>query len=217
MRRLRHPRRIEWKHLIGLAIIAVCRLWMRPQIQQLPARHRGARHYRFPDSDHRAEVAVVATSPQSVWLIPLEPVCRLPPRPIPSRREVRSPVEGQVSADELECRKHAGPSSGFPALTVLMHIEGDRCTIDRLKVTSAQIRAGRALLNWTVRDLADRAGVHRNTITRSETDATGPGHATGAIQRALESAGVIFVNENGDGPGVRLRKPSPESADGLSR
>jgi hypothetical protein len=27
-----------------------------------------------------------------------------------------------------------------------------------------------------------------------------------AIRRALEKAGVIFVEENGDGPGVRLRK-----------
>lgn len=71
-------------------------------------------------------------------------------------------------------------------------------------VTSAQIRAGRALLNWTVRDLADRAGVHRNTVTRAETDATGPGHATAAIRTALEAAGVEFTN--GDAPGVRLRK-----------
>lgn len=73
-------------------------------------------------------------------------------------------------------------------------------------VTSAQIRAARGLLNWTVRDLADRAGVHRNTVTRAETDATGPGHAVSAIQRAFEEAGVLFVAENGEGPGVRLRK-----------
>lgn len=73
-------------------------------------------------------------------------------------------------------------------------------------VTSAQIRAARGLLNWTVRDLAEKSGVHRNTITRAETDATGPGHATAAIRAALEAAGVIFVAENGEGPGVRLRK-----------
>ena len=73
-------------------------------------------------------------------------------------------------------------------------------------VTSAQIRAARGLLNWTVRDLAERSGVHRNTITRSETDATGPGHATTSIRAALESAGVVFIAENGGGAGVRLRK-----------
>ncbi len=73
-------------------------------------------------------------------------------------------------------------------------------------VTSAQIRAARALLNWTVRDLAANAGVHRNTVTRAETDATGPGHATAAIRTALERAGVVFLEENGNGPGVALRK-----------
>ncbi|WP_370302483.1 helix-turn-helix domain-containing protein [Pseudooceanicola sp.] len=73
-------------------------------------------------------------------------------------------------------------------------------------VTSAQIRAARGLLNWTVRDLAEKAGVHRNTVTRAETDATGPGHATGAILSAFEAAGVEFIPENGGGAGVRLRR-----------
>jgi transcriptional regulator with XRE-family HTH domain len=73
-------------------------------------------------------------------------------------------------------------------------------------VTSAQLRAARSLLNWTVRDLAEKAGVHRNTITRAETEATGQGHAVAQMVRTLESAGVIFVEENGEGPGVRLRK-----------
>jgi len=74
-------------------------------------------------------------------------------------------------------------------------------------VTSAQIRAARGLLNWTVRDLADRSGVHRNTITRIETGITGSGHATIAVQHALEAAGVIFIDQDRDGPGVRLRGP----------
>lgn len=73
-------------------------------------------------------------------------------------------------------------------------------------VTSAQIRAARGLLNWTVRDLAEKSGVHRNTVTRIENDATEGGYSIGAIQLALESAGVIFVAENGEGPGVRLKK-----------
>ena len=72
-------------------------------------------------------------------------------------------------------------------------------------VTSAQIRAARALLDWSVRDLAAKAGVHRNTVTRTETDETGPGHAIAAIRAALEAAGVEFIAENGGGPGVRLR------------
>lgn len=73
-------------------------------------------------------------------------------------------------------------------------------------VTSAQLRAARGLLNWTVRDLAEKSGVHRNTVTRIETEETSQGHALEVIRRALEDAGVIFVPENGEGPGVRLRK-----------
>ena len=79
-------------------------------------------------------------------------------------------------------------------------------------VTSAQIRAARGLLNWTVRDLAERSGEHRNTITRIETDATGPGYSIDAIQRALEAAGVIFIEGDGEGPGVRLRN-TPQAAE----
>jgi transcriptional regulator with XRE-family HTH domain len=72
-------------------------------------------------------------------------------------------------------------------------------------VTSAQLRAARGLLNWTVRDLAAKAGVHRNTITRAEPDATAHGHAVAQVVRTLEGAGVEFTN--GERPGVRLRAP----------
>lgn len=73
-------------------------------------------------------------------------------------------------------------------------------------VTSAQIRAARGLLNWTVRELAERSGVHRNTVTRIETEATAPGHSISAVQAALEAAGVEFIPENGGGVGVRLKR-----------
>ena len=74
-------------------------------------------------------------------------------------------------------------------------------------MTSAQVRAARGLLNWTVRDLAERSGVHRNTITNLETGRyAGSPSAVAAIRAALESAGVEFLEPNGGGPGVRLRK-----------
>lgn len=73
-------------------------------------------------------------------------------------------------------------------------------------VTSAQVRAARGLLGWTVRDLAEKASVHRNTVTRIENDITNGGHALSAIRSAFEIAGIIFIDENGEGPGVRLRK-----------
>jgi transcriptional regulator with XRE-family HTH domain len=73
-------------------------------------------------------------------------------------------------------------------------------------VTSAQLRAARGLLNWTIRDLSEKAGVHRNTIWRTETEATDHGHAIAQVVSTLEQAGVEFIPGNGGGPGVRLRK-----------
>jgi transcriptional regulator with XRE-family HTH domain len=78
--------------------------------------------------------------------------------------------------------------------------------MDTKLVTSAQFRAARALLNWTVRELAEKSSVHRNTITRLEHDANSPGHAGAAIKATLEAAGVQFVDANGGGPGVRMAR-----------
>ena len=72
-------------------------------------------------------------------------------------------------------------------------------------VTSAQLRAGRSLLGWTVRDLAERASVHRNTVSRAEWQDEGHGFAVAQIVRTLEEAGVSFLSDE-DGAGVRLRK-----------
>ena len=73
-----------------------------------------------------------------------------------------------------------------------------------IKVTSAHVRAARGLLKWTVRDLADKSGVHRNTITKIEADQAKHAPTIAAVVRTLEAAGVEFLN--GDAPGVRLRK-----------
>ncbi|MGX7873232.1 helix-turn-helix transcriptional regulator [Mesorhizobium sp. ORM6] len=74
-------------------------------------------------------------------------------------------------------------------------------------VKPAQVRMARAALNWSLADLSKAAGVHRNTISNFETGRYGGSdEALDAIQRALESAGVEFIPENGGGAGVRLRK-----------
>jgi transcriptional regulator with XRE-family HTH domain len=73
-------------------------------------------------------------------------------------------------------------------------------------VTSAQVRMARAALNWTVRDLAEATGLHRNTVTNLEVGRyAGDPETLSNIKRVLEKAGVEFVDENGGGPGVRLR------------
>ena len=65
----------------------------------------------------------------------------------------------------------------------------------------------RAALNWTVRDLAEAAGLHRNTITNLEVGRyAGDPQTLQIIEQVLAKAGVEFIDENGGGPGVRLRK-----------
>ena len=72
-----------------------------------------------------------------------------------------------------------------------------------------QIRMARASLNWSVADLSKLSKVSVSTIKRMET-AAGIKSATPAnlklIRETLEAAGVEFVGDPGDGPGVRLWK-----------
>ena len=77
------------------------------------------------------------------------------------------------------------------------------------KLSGAQIRAGRSLIRWSAAELARASALGANTIRRAEvTD--GETSLTlandQAIRRALEVAGVEFIDENGGGAGVRLRR-----------
>ena len=82
-----------------------------------------------------------------------------------------------------------------------------------MAVTSAQVRMARAALNWTVRDLADATQLHRNTITNVETGKyVGDAATLSAIEGVLKRAGIEFIDENGGGPGVRLRKRQPKKS-----
>ena len=76
-------------------------------------------------------------------------------------------------------------------------------------LTGAQIRSARALMKWSALDLARRASLGVNTIRRAEATNEATSLTTAndlAIRRAFESAGVEFIDENGGGPGIRLRK-----------
>ena len=74
---------------------------------------------------------------------------------------------------------------------------------------SAQLRAARGLLGWSQSQLAKVSDVGLSTVRRME-GSDGPLRGTAGnvwkVQRALEDAGVIFIDENDEGPGVRLRK-----------
>jgi len=76
-------------------------------------------------------------------------------------------------------------------------------------LSSAQIRAARALIRWSAEDLANETTLSVTTIRRaelaeSETSLTSANDR--AIRQTLEAAGVEFIDENGGGPGVRLRQ-----------
>ena len=82
-------------------------------------------------------------------------------------------------------------------------------------LNSAQIRAARSLIRWSAEDLAGKASlsvatIRRAELTDSETSMTAANDM--AVRRALEAAGVEFIDENGGGAGVRLRKPAKEKS-----
>jgi hypothetical protein len=92
----------------------------------------------------------------------------------------------------------------------MVHSKSDVAGQPRIRpLTSAQIRAARSLIRWTADELAAASALSVATIRRaelkeSETALTAANDL--AIRRALETAGVEFIDENGGGPGVRLRK-----------
>jgi transcriptional regulator with XRE-family HTH domain len=78
-------------------------------------------------------------------------------------------------------------------------------------VTTRQIKAARALLGWSQAVLAQRSGVSEPTIARLESvdgELGGREDTSDRIRTAIEAAGVEFIEENGGGLGVRLRKRS---------
>ena len=80
-----------------------------------------------------------------------------------------------------------------------------------VEMRPGQCRAGRALLEMTQTDLADRAGVGLSTVVDFEKERRiVSAAAVKAIQDALIRAGIEFIDENGGGPGVRLRKRQPK-------
>ena len=76
-------------------------------------------------------------------------------------------------------------------------------------LTSGQIRAARGLLRWSAEDLARASALGLATIRRAENaeihSMTAANDRT--VRSVLEAAGIEFIDENGGGPGVRLRKP----------
>jgi hypothetical protein len=71
---------------------------------------------------------------------------------------------------------------------------------DKTNITSAQIRAARALLNWSACELSQRSGISQSSIHRAERAKSRPSmreHSLAAIKVALEQHGVVFLSDCG--------------------
>jgi predicted transcriptional regulator len=75
-----------------------------------------------------------------------------------------------------------------------------------MMIRNEQIRAGRSLLGMTQAELAVAAGLSVTGLNNVENGRVDPKASTlRAIQSALENAGVMFIPQDNNGPGVRLR------------
>ncbi len=81
-------------------------------------------------------------------------------------------------------------------------------------IVTSQLRGARGILGWSQTDLSKASGLALSTVKRME---AGSGPVRGIsenvwkIQHALERAGIVFIDENGGGSGVRLRQPTEDS------
>ena len=78
-----------------------------------------------------------------------------------------------------------------------------------MMITPRQIRAARALLGWSQQQLADKAIISLNALTRLERGRVDPRVSTlDAVHKALSKAGIEFLSANEKGEGVRLADPT---------
>ena len=73
-------------------------------------------------------------------------------------------------------------------------------------LSAVQCKMARAALGWGVGELAKRAGIGINTVSRFENGSEAHSGTQRLVRTAFEAAGIVFIDENGGGPGVRLRE-----------
>ena len=75
-------------------------------------------------------------------------------------------------------------------------------------ISASQCRAARGLLDWSQQELARRSNIGIVTVRQIEAGKNAPRRATlQVVRQAFEDGGVQFIDENGGGAGVRIRKP----------
>jgi predicted transcriptional regulator len=73
-------------------------------------------------------------------------------------------------------------------------------------IVGLQCFVARSALGWSVRHFARAAKVSQHTVARFESGDLLKANTVEQIQRALEKAGVVFIDANNGGPGARLRR-----------
>ena len=108
------------------------------------------------------------------------------------------------------------PLVGTTHQLIAMKAHNVNSSLYTVPMTPVQMKMARAALGLGVRELAEKAGVAANTVTRIENGSDAKQSTIAALRAALEKAGVEFIAENGGGPGVRIRK-SAKGAEEISR
>ena len=76
-----------------------------------------------------------------------------------------------------------------------------------MSITPAQCRAARGLLHWSQTKLSQDSGVGLTTIRLFETERQKAYQQTREkLRSSFEQNGLEFIEENGGGPGVRLKR-----------
>ncbi len=83
-------------------------------------------------------------------------------------------------------------------------------------IRPAHVRMARAALNWTLRELEEKTGVNKNTISRFEAGREVLSGAIEALEMAFASEGVEFLAE-GDLVGVKVKLRSGRAQKAVSR
>ena len=88
-----------------------------------------------------------------------------------------------------------------------LHVAPTVGTADEMTIFPEQCRAARAVLNLSQTELAGAAGVGRSTVSDFESVSRKPNRTSlAALRNALEAFGIVLIDPNGGGPGLRLRE-----------
>jgi transcriptional regulator with XRE-family HTH domain len=74
---------------------------------------------------------------------------------------------------------------------------------EQMTLSGAQCRMARAYLKWGVRELAEKAGVNANTITRFEGGGGALAATADKLQAVFEAQGLEFTADGGVTPPKR--------------